>query len=137
MKTFDATITATITMRVDARTKNEAMDFVHFRLPSKKLCPYDGRIIYHLTIDDINLTELFIMDGSTSHDKELVRLINRCYTEKRDAFYEIVRLLSSRDVEEFEDFDTNTASLYDLAYRYLHAIADDEDLRAIIHYCRV
>lgn len=137
MKTFDATITATITMRVDARTKNDAIDVVRHQIPPQKFCPYDGRVVYNLTIDDINLTELFIMDGSTSHDKELVRLVNRCYIEKRDAFYEIVRLLSSRDVDEFEDFDTNTASLYDLADRYLHAIADDEDLRAIIHYCRV
>ena len=137
MKTFDATIVATITMQVNAETKKDAMDIVHFRLPSQKLCPYNGSVIYHLTIEDIHLTEISIMDGSTSHDKRLVNLINQCYAERRDAFFEIVGLLSKRDVDEFDDFDTNTASRHDLAYRYLHAIADDLDLQTIINYCRI
>lgn len=138
MKTFDATIVATITMSVDAETKKDAMDIVHFRLPSKNLCPYNGRVIYHLTIEDIHLTEVSIMDGSTSHDKDLIVQINTCYAQRRDLFYEIIRLLAQRDVDEFDDsIDVNTASIKDIAYHYLHAIADDQDLQTIANYCRV
>ena len=136
MKTFDATITASITMSVSAESEGHAIAKVRDTVPSGVFSK-SGRMLYAITIEDIHLTEIRIMDGSTSHDKELVRLVNRCYIERRDAFYEIVRLLSSRDVDEFEDFDTNTASLYDLADRYLHAIADNEDLITIIHYCRI
>lgn len=138
MKTFDATVVATITMSVDAETKKDAMDIVHFRLPSKTLCPYNGRVIYHLTIEDIHLTEVSIMDGSTSHDKDLIVQINTCYAQRRDLFYEIIRLLAQRDVDEFDDsIDVNTASIKDIAYHYLHAIADDQDLQTIANYCRV
>lgn len=138
MKTFDATIMATITMSVDAETKGGAMDIVHFRLPSQKLCPYDGRVIYHLTIEDIHLTEVSIMDGSTSHAPRLVKLINQCYVARKDLFFEVVRLLAQRDRDEFDDsIDANTASIKDIAYHYLHAIADDQDLETIINYCRL
>lgn len=138
MKTFDATITAIITMSVDAETEKDAMDIVHFRLPSKKICPYDGRVVYHLTIDDILLTEVRIMDGSTSHDKDLIMQINTCYAQRRELFYEIISLLAKRDVDEFDDsININTASIKDIAYHYLHAIADDQDLQTIANYCRV
>jgi hypothetical protein len=138
MKTFDATIVATITMSVDAETKRDAMDIVHFRLPSQKLCPYDGRVVYHLTIEDIHLTEVSIMDGSTSHDKDLIMQINRCYVKSRELFYDIIRLLANRDADEFDDsIDLVTDNIKDIAYYYLHAIADDQDLQTIANYCRV
>lgn len=138
MKTFDATIVATITMSVDAETKRDAMDIVHFRLPSQKLCPYDGRVIYHLAIEDIHLTEVSIMDGSTSHDKDLIMQINRCYVKSRELFYDIIRLLANRDADEFDDsIDLVTDNIKDIAYYYLHAIADDQDLQTIANYCRV
>lgn len=138
MKTFDATIVATITMSVDAETKRDAMDIVHFRLPSQKLSPYDGRVIYHLTIEDIHLTEVSIMDGSTSHDKDLIMQINRCYVKSRELFYDIIRLLANRDADEFDDsIDLVTDNIKDIAYYYLHAIADDQDLQTIANYCRV
>jgi hypothetical protein len=138
MKTFDATIVATITMSVDAETKRDAMDIVHFRLPSQKLCPYDGRVVYHLPIEDIHLTEVSIMDGSTSHDKDLIMQINRCYVKSRELFYDIIRLLANRDADEFDDsIDLVTDNIKDIAYYYLHAIADDQDLQTIANYCRV
>lgn len=137
MKTFDATVTATITMSVSAESEGHAIAKVRDTIPSAVFSKYGSRTLYAITIDDIHLTEIRIMDGSTSHDKRLVNLINQCYAERRDAFFEIVGLLSKRDVDEFDDFDTNTASPYDLAERYLHAIADDLDLQTIINYCRV
>lgn len=137
MKKFDATITATITMSVSAESEGHAIAKVRDTIPSAVFSKYGSRMLYAITIDDIHLTEIRIMDGSTSHDKKLVNLVNQCYAERRDAFFEIVGLLSKRDVDEFDDFDTNTASPYDLAERYLHAIADDLDLQTIINYCRV
>jgi hypothetical protein len=137
MKTFDATITASITMSVSAESEGHAIAKVRDTIPSTVFSKYGSRMLYAITIDDIHLTEIRIMDGSTSHDKRLVNLINQCYAERRDAFFEIVGLLSKRDVDEFDDFDTNTASPYDLAERYLHAIADDLDLQTIINYCRI
>lgn len=137
MKTFDATITATITMSVSAESKGHAIAKVRDTIPSAVFSKRGNRRLYAITIDDIHLTEIRIMDGSTSHDKKLVNLINQCYAERRGAFFEIVGLLSKRDVDEFDDFDTNTASPHDLAERYLHAIADDLDLQTIINYCRV
>lgn len=137
MKKFDATITATITMSVNAESEGRAIAKIKDTIPSKVFNRFGGNMLYAITIDDIHLTEIRIMDGSTSHDKRLVNLINQCYAERRDAFFEIVGLLSKRDVDEFDDFDTNTASPYDLAERYLHAIADDLDLQTIINYCRV
>lgn len=137
MKTFDATIVATITMSVSAESEGHAIAKVKDTIPSAVFNKYGSRMRYAITIDDIHLTEIRIMDGSTSHDKKLVNLVNQCYAERREAFFEIVGLLSKRDVDEFDDFDTNTASLHDLAERYLHAIADDLDLQTIINYCRV
>ena len=47
-------------------------------------------------------------------------------------------MLAQRDVDEFDDsIDINTASIKDIAYHYLHAIADDLDLQTIINYCRL
>lgn len=137
MKTFDATITASITMSVSAESEGHAIAKVRDTIPSAVFSKYGSRMLYAITIDNIHLTEVSIMDGSTSHNPKLIELINRCYVERRDALYEIVKLLSSRDIDEFEDFNTNTASAYDLTYRYLHAIADDLDLQTIINYCRL
>lgn len=137
MKTFDATITATITMKVDAETKEEAIGKIKRTIPTRGVHSKSGRTLYTIIVEDVHLTEIRIMDGSTSHNPKLVELINMCYVERRDALYEIVKLLSSRDIDEFEDFNTNTASTYDLTYRYLEAIADDQDLITIINYCRM
>lgn len=136
MKTFDATVVALLTMSVSAESKEHAIAKVRDAVPSGVFSK-SGRMLYAITIEDIHLTEIRIMDGSTSHNPKLIELINRCYVERRDALYEIVKLLSSRDIDEFEDFNTNTASAYDLTYRYLEAIADDLDLQTIINYCRI
>ncbi len=137
MKTFDATITATLTMSVTAESEGCAISKVRNTIPSAVFGKQNKGMLYAINIDDIHLTEIRIMDGSTSHDKRLVSLINQCFVERRDAFFEIVGLLSKRDVDEFNDFDTNTASPYSLADRYLHAIADDLDLQTIVNYCRI
>lgn len=138
MKTFDATITATITMSVNAESEGHALAKVKGTIPSKVFGRPSGNMLYAITIDDIHLTEIRIMDGSTSHDKDLIVQINTCYAQRRDLFYEIIRLLAQRDVDEFDDsIDVNTASIKDIAYHYLHAIADDQDLQTIANYCRV
>lgn len=137
MKTFDATITASITMSVEAESKTHALAKVKRTVPSGVFSK-SGRMLYAITIDDIHLTEIGIMDGSTSHRKELVDKINECYATRGDSFFEIVKLLSKRDRDEFNDsIDANTASAKDIAYYYLHAIADDLDLETIINYCRI
>lgn len=138
MKTFDATITATITMSVDAESEGHAITKIKSTIPSKVLGARNKRLLYAISIDEIHLTETRIMDGSTSHDKTLIESVNRCYAHRNELFYEIIRLLADRDIDEFdESIDTNTASMKDIAYHYLHAIADDEDLRTIIYYCRL
>lgn len=138
MKTFDATVVATITMSVDAETKRDAIDIVHYKLPRHKLSPHTGRVEYSITIEDIHLTEVSIMDGSTSHDKDLIMQINRCYVKSRELFYDIIRLLANRDADEFDDsIDLVTDDIKVIAYYYLHAIADDQDLQTIANYCRV
>lgn len=137
MKTFDAMITATITMSVQAESKASAIAKVKKTVPTGVFSK-SGRMLYAISIDEIHLTETRIMDGSTSHDKTLIESVNRCYAHRNELFYEIIRLLADRDIDEFdESIDTNTASMKDIAYHYLHAIADDEDLRTIIYYCRL
>lgn len=138
MKTFDVMITATITMSVDAESEGHAITKIKSTIPSKVLGAHYKRLLYAISIDEIHLTETSIMDGSTSHDKDLIMQINICYAKKRDLFYEIIKLLSSRDRDEFDDsIDANTASMKDIAHYYLHAIADDQDLQTICNYCRV
>lgn len=138
MKTFDATITASITMSVSAESEGHAIAKVRDTIPSAVFSKYGSRMLYAITIDDIHLTEVSIMDGSTSHDKVLIMQINQCYAQRQDLFYDIIRMLAQRDVDEFDDsIDTNTASIKDIAYHYLHAIADDLDLQTIINYCRL
>lgn len=138
MKTFDATIVATLTMSVQASSFASAMEKVRSTIPDAVFSKYGSRMLYAITIDDIHLTEISIMDGSTSHDKDLIMQINRCYAQRQDLFYDIIRMLAQRDVDEFDDsIDVNTASIKDIAYHYLHAIADDQDLQTIANYCRV
>lgn len=139
MKTFDATITASITMSVEAPSFASAMDKVRSTIPSAVFGKQSGRKLYAISVDDIHLTEVSIMDGSTSHDEDLIMQINRCYAQRRELFYEIIRLLANRDVDEFDDdiIDVNTANIKDIAYHYLHAIADDQDLQTIANYCRI
>lgn len=138
MKTFDATIVATITMSVDAPSFATAMDKVKNTIPNAVFSKQSGTMLYAISIEDIHLTEVSIMDGSTSHSPRLVELINQCYVERKDLFFEVVRLLAQRDRDEFDDsIDANTASIKDIAYHYLHAIADDQDLETIINYCRL
>lgn len=138
MKTFDATIVASITMSVSAESEGHAIAKVRDTIPSAVFSKYGSRMLYAITIDDIHLTKVSIMDGSTSHDKDLIMQINRCYAQRQDLFYDIIRMLAQRDVDEFDDsININTASIKDIAYHYLHAIADDLDLQTIINYCRL
>jgi hypothetical protein len=138
MKTFDATVVATITMSVQAPSFVSAMDKVRDAIPSSVLAKNSNKLLYAISIEDIHLTEVSIMDGSTSHSPRLVELINQCYVERQDLLFEVVRLLAQRDRDEFDDsIDANTASIKDIAYHYLHAIADDQDLITIINYCRL
>lgn len=140
MKTFDATITATITMSIEAPSFASAMDKVRDTIPDAVFSKQSGgKLLYAITIDDIHLTEVSIMDSSTLHDKDLIMQINMCYAQRRELFYEIIHLLAKRDVDEFDNniIDVNTASIKDIAYHYLHAIADDQDLQTIANYCRI
>ena len=75
MKTFDATVVALLTMSVSAESKEHAIAKVRDAVPSGVFSK-SGRMLYAITIDDIHLTEIGIMDGSTSHRKELVDKIN-------------------------------------------------------------
>lgn len=137
MKTFDATITASITMSVEAESKTHAIAKVKNTVPSGVFSK-SGRMLYAITIDDIHLTEVSIMDGSTSHDRDLIMQINKCYVKSRELFYDIIRLLSNRDADEFDDsIDLVNDNIKDIAYYYLHAIADDQDLQTIANYCRI
>ena len=140
MKTFDATIVATIIMSVDAETRQEAIEKVRYAIPSKKLSKDASRVIYNLHIEDISLTEVGIMDASNGHDPWLVDKINQCYTKKIDLFFAIVRSLAERDVDEIGDIcDTGIDDMTkkDLARLYCNRIADDRDLVTIINYCRI
>jgi hypothetical protein len=76
-----------------------------------------------------------IMSGTTSHDKELVKRINKAYNEYPRAFHQIVSLLMDRDVN-FEEENGCEPNEDDLS-RYCENIADDEDLRTILSYCRM
>jgi hypothetical protein len=137
MKIFDATILLESTTKISANNEKEAREKIKAIIPSS--CPGNTKgTTVNLKIADIYLTELRIMDGSTSHNKSLVEQVNKCYAMQHELFFDIIRLLSSRDRDEFVgDVNPNTACMKDIAHYYLHAIADDEDLRAIIHYCRV
>ena len=138
MKTFDATVVATITMSVDAPSFATAMDKVKNTIPDAVFSKQKGKMLYAISIEDIHLTEVSIMDGSTSHDKDLIMQINKCYVKSRELFYDIIRLLANRDADEFDDsIDLVTDNIKDIAYHYLHAIADDQDLQTIANYCRV
>lgn len=140
MKSFDATIVATIIMSVDAETRQEAIEKVRYAIPSKKLSKDASRVIYNLHIEDIILTEAGIMDASNGHDPKLVDKINQCYSKKINLFFAIVRLLAERDVDEIGDIcDTNIDDMAkkDLARLYCNRIADDQDLVTIINYCRM
>lgn len=138
MKTFDATIMATITMSVQAPSFASAMDKVRGTIPSSVLAKNPSKLLYTISIEDIHLTEVSIMDGSTSHDKDLIMKINKCYVKSRELFYDVIRLLANRDADEFDDsIDIATDDIKVIAYYYLHAIADDQDLITIINYCRL
>lgn len=138
MKKFDATIVATLAMSVQASSFASAMEKVRSTILDAVFSKQSGKMVYTINIEDIHLTEVSIMYGSTSHDKDLIMQINRCYAQRQDLFYDIIRMLAQRDVDEFDDsIDINTASIKDIAYHYLHAIADDLDLQTIINYCRL
>lgn len=140
MKTFDATVVATITMSVDAETREEAIRKVCYAIPSKKLSKDASRVIYNLNIEDILLTEVGIMDASNGHDPRLVDKINQCYSKRIDLFFAIVRVLAERDVDEIGiicDTGIDDMTEKDLARLYCNSIADDKDLATIINYCKI
>lgn len=141
MKTFDVTVVATVTMQVDAETRKDAIDIVHYKLPRQKLSPYDGRVEYHLTIEDIHLTEVGIMDTSNGHCPCLVDKINQAYIKKPYDFGLIIDTLINRDLKDFmETTGHNKPSEMNAKIKYhdyCQFVADDQDLKTIINYCRI
>lgn len=140
MKTFDATVKATITMKVGAETKEEAIRKVKRTVPTRGVNSNSGETLYTITIEDVHITEVGIMDTSNGHDPWLVDKINQCYSKKIDLFFAIVRSLAERDVDEIGDIcDTGIDDMTkkDLARLYCNRIADDRDLVTIINYCRM
>lgn len=141
MKTFDATIVATITMSVDAETREEAIRKVCYAIPSKKLSKDASRVIYNLNIEDIRLTEVGIMDASNGHDPMLVDKINQAYIKKDYDFGMIVDILVNRDIKEFIAV-TGHKNPAEMSHKikchdYCQFVADDKDLQTIINYCRI
>ena len=141
MKTFDVSVVATITMQVDAETRKDAIDIVHYKLPRQKLSPYNGSVEYNINIEDILLSEVGIMDTSNGHCPCLVDKINQAYIKKPHDFGLIVDALVNRDLKEFVE-TTGHKSPSEISAKirhhdYCQFVADDQDLRAIINYCRI
>lgn len=91
-----------------------------------------------------------VMDATNGHHPVLVGYINREWAKRRDEFAPILRTLYARDAEEIfkcEAFDWSDGAeevkgymeqYWELhAHNYLMHIADDLDLKAILHYLRV
>jgi len=91
-----------------------------------------------------------VMDTTEGHHPLLVGYINREWVNRRDEFAPILRTLYARDIKEImnsnvwdwtDDAESVKETLHDEwdlhAHNYLMHIADDLDLKAILHYLRV
>lgn len=140
MKTFDATITATITMSVNAESEGHAIGKIKKTIPTQVLGRHSGTVLYSIRMDEIHLTEVGIMDTSNGHNSDLVIAVNKAYREHKEDFMHIVRLLANRDSMEIvavanvlpHSLDDKT-----LCHTYCQNVADDQDLETIINYCRI
>lgn len=90
-----------------------------------------------------------IMDTTQSHDKELVKAINKAWVKNPAAFKPILIALYTRDIKEImesdawywtDDAESVKETLHDdwdiHAENYLMHVADDTDLRCILDFIR-
>lgn len=122
---------------IPAKNEQDAREFTYDKFPTEtEMCLADGtpvRICFN--VDDIpNVESLDLMDTSNNHCKFLVEQINKAFNEKQKDFVKIVRVLAERDNEETILAKQNPR---EACHDYCQYIADNEDLRTILSYCRM
>ena len=124
---------------VEAGDEKFIRDLVWWFLDAKNECPLFPEDVYCITggctwenfKDD---EDCEVMDCTNSHSPRLVTAINKAYKEKREDFYNIVRLLAERDGRH--DVLTENGN-FDACHLYCQDIADNADLETILCYCRM
>ena len=137
MSRFNIGAILTAYYEIPAQSKDDAREWAYSQFPTETTIELeDGTPIkIHFSVDDVHtITSIDLMDTSNNHCKYLVERINVAYYEKPAEFLKIVRFLAERDNEEtILALRDNRKACHD----YCQHIADNEDLRTILSYCRM
>ena len=122
-----------------ANNKHDAIQKVINKLPTN--VEKDGVLKCAVIVDDVQAEHYDLMDTSNGHDKDLVMQINYAWDVAEEPFYDIVRFLVQRDMDEWEErvhnIPINKLNRREMCYQYCQNVADDTDLQTILNYCRV